>query len=194
MIPLTRAERALVDEHRGVARAVVATYCRRHPEAAHLRSDLIQEATVGLMRAAQRFDPSVGVPFVTFAWRRVVAAVTREAIRMLNPAKCGMSRPVRIQVMEMPAELAGPADADPTARRDAEAVLRRLGLWSSVIGHGRPTTSLDMELFVRVRVLGENVSSLAIERGISKQRIHQLADRARPNFERIAAELRREVA
>lgn len=59
---LTDAERETVDAHRGL---VVYTI-ERMPKV-RLTDDAIQEGFVGLMRAAQKFDPSKGFQFSTYA-------------------------------------------------------------------------------------------------------------------------------
>lgn len=55
--------------------ALVATVVRRHYRGTAPLDDLVQEGSVGLLRAAEKFDPDAGVRFMTYAvwWIRAYA-------------------------------------------------------------------------------------------------------------------------
>jgi RNA polymerase sigma factor (sigma-70 family) len=64
---------ALVAKNAGLVRAVVRSV-GVEPSAA-IYDDCVQEGMVGLCKAAERFDPTRGVAFSTFAWQRIAGCV-----------------------------------------------------------------------------------------------------------------------
>jgi len=85
------ARQALVNHHLSLVSRVVR---RLHRGAAPL-DDLLQEGTVGLLRAAERFDPDAGVRFMTYAvwWIRAYAAkYSREARSSVRPRSGEVAR------------------------------------------------------------------------------------------------------
>jgi RNA polymerase sigma factor (sigma-70 family) len=79
-----RARTALVERHQGF----VATVARRYRTGRVPLDDLIQEGNIGLLDALDRFDPSMGVRFSTFAFY----AVRRTIVGALPRHQDGMSR------------------------------------------------------------------------------------------------------
>jgi RNA polymerase sigma-B factor len=78
MAPLPQSPRApdpehLVLEHRRLARHLAQRYLRSGDQ----REDLEQVAYLGLVKAAQRFDPARGVAFTTFAMPTVLGELRR---------------------------------------------------------------------------------------------------------------------
>jgi RNA polymerase sigma factor for flagellar operon FliA len=65
---------ALIEHHRGYARALAAEILRKLPPHAE-REELEGAADLGLVEAANAFDPSRGVQFKTFAYYRIRGAV-----------------------------------------------------------------------------------------------------------------------
>lgn len=55
--------RALVQEHRGLVERLARAHATSHDDV----DDLIQEGSVGLLKAIQRYEPSRGVPFEAYA-------------------------------------------------------------------------------------------------------------------------------
>jgi RNA polymerase sigma factor (sigma-70 family) len=69
---VTKAERdALVVEHHGHCRLVALSVFRRLPWGHFEREDLEQAGAVGLLKAAESYDPGVGVSFSTYAQYRM---------------------------------------------------------------------------------------------------------------------------
>ncbi len=85
--PALRAQ--LVEAHQGFAYSLAARFASRHesPE------DLNQAALVGLLHAIDRFDPSRGVQFTTFAW----ATIMGELKRHFRDRTWGVRVPRRVQ-------------------------------------------------------------------------------------------------
>ncbi len=71
--PLTPAEAALVEEHIGLARHLAGRYARRGESS----DDLEQVAMLALVKAARRFDPARGIPFVGYAGPSVLGELKR---------------------------------------------------------------------------------------------------------------------
>ena len=69
------AREALVDRHLPYARTIAATYYGKRMHDDIEFGDYLQYARVGLLESVDRFDPSVGVQFRTFAARRMHGAV-----------------------------------------------------------------------------------------------------------------------
>jgi RNA polymerase sigma factor for flagellar operon FliA len=65
---------ALIEQHRSYARALAIKVMRTLPSSVEL-SDLVAYGEVGLVEAADRFDPRRGVAFSTFAHYRIKGAI-----------------------------------------------------------------------------------------------------------------------
>jgi len=63
----------LVVEHLGLARALARRYANR----GEALDDLQQVATVGLLKAVERFDPDRGLSFTTFAVPTITGEIKR---------------------------------------------------------------------------------------------------------------------
>lgn len=78
----TAARNRLVLRHVGLVRGIAHRLARRLPPQVEL-SDLIGVGLIGLIEAAQRYRPSMGVPFDAFARRRLQGAML-DALRNLD--------------------------------------------------------------------------------------------------------------
>lgn len=76
------ARQALIEHHLPYARVVAASYYARRMHDEIEFDDYLQLATLGLVEAAQRFDPARGVGFRTFAARRMHGAILDGLERM----------------------------------------------------------------------------------------------------------------
>jgi RNA polymerase sigma factor FliA len=65
---------ALIEQHRSYARALAVKVMRTLPPSVEL-SDLVAYGEVGLVEAAERYDPRRGVAFSTFAHYRIKGAI-----------------------------------------------------------------------------------------------------------------------
>ncbi len=85
--------RRLIDEvvllHLGLAESIARRYYRRGVE----RDDLLQVANLGLVNAAQRFDPGLGKDFVSFA----VPTISGEVKRYFRDHGWAVRPPRRVQ-------------------------------------------------------------------------------------------------
>lgn len=103
--------------HLDIAESVARSFAATGPEAADIR----QVAYLGLIKAVQRFDPTRGIPFASFA----VPTISGEIKRYLRDS-CWVVRPPR-EVQDLRTEIArtGPALAQ---RYGREATARELGI------------------------------------------------------------------
>jgi RNA polymerase sigma factor FliA len=69
------AREVIVRHYLGYARALAAQIYRRRTHDEFEFDEYMQFATVGLMEAVNRFEPSYGVQFKTFATRRIVGSI-----------------------------------------------------------------------------------------------------------------------
>src|SRR3712207_2327380 len=67
----TRLREALIHHQRGLVEALAACFSRRGAP----MEDLIQVGTVGLLMALDRFDPTIGVKFSTYAVSTIVGEI-----------------------------------------------------------------------------------------------------------------------
>jgi RNA polymerase sigma-B factor len=102
----------LIEEHLPLARAVA----RRHATTAEPFEDLVQVASLGLVAAARRYDPSRGVPFAAYA----VPTIDGELRRYLRDLSSTVRVPRRQQALAS------------VLRRAASAASQRLGREVSV--------------------------------------------------------------
>jgi len=120
--PLTRSERdALIESNLVLVNHVlyqIASHFPRHAD----RDELAQAATLGLVEAAHRFDPSRGVPFERWAVVRIRGAIL-DSVRSLDFAPRSLRAASR-QLEEARAALTVELARTPT---DAETA-RRLGM------------------------------------------------------------------
>jgi len=72
--PVRSARDARIFSLRALPRILAARAARRAPASVEL-DDLVAAGTEGLIQAAQRFDEAAGVPFASFAQRRVQGAI-----------------------------------------------------------------------------------------------------------------------
>lgn len=83
---------ALIEEHVGLAHRIAERFKAKHPD---LDFDaLFSDAQLGLVDAAQRFDPGMGVPFDAFARPRITGEI-RDGLRDVDPLGRRLRREVR---------------------------------------------------------------------------------------------------
>jgi len=92
----------LVIEHLGLAANIAGNMSKRLPR--HLDShDIHQDARLGLMYAAARYDARKNVPFGSFARRRIGGAIVDGLRRSDHLSRCARAR-AKAQGTEVPAE------------------------------------------------------------------------------------------
>ena len=116
----------------------VAAHYPRHAD----REELAQAATLGLVEAANRFDPSRGVPFERWAALRIRGAIV-DAVRALDFAPRAL-RSRRVRSSRPAARLEDELGRTPTLRETAD----RLGVSASELSNlqGRVHQSLVLSL------------------------------------------------
>jgi RNA polymerase sigma factor (sigma-70 family) len=83
MILSAAEQKKLVAAHLKLAQAAAAKARATMPDTVEL-ADLIQEATIGLIGAARRFDPMKGEDFASYAYSRCLGAA-KDYVRGLDP-------------------------------------------------------------------------------------------------------------
>lgn len=81
--PDSPAVRKLFDANVGLAVHLARKYARRYPRV-NLQ-ELVQDALLGLLRAAQLHDPTLGNPFAPYAMRGVLWAIWEHVNRLGGP-------------------------------------------------------------------------------------------------------------
>ena len=109
--------RALIEEHLPLVQHVLYQVAAHYPRHAD-REELAQSATLGLVEAAHRFDPSRGVPFARWASVRVRGAIV-DAARALDFAPRSLRAAAR-DAEEAVAVLTGELGRTPTPEEIAE--------------------------------------------------------------------------
>ena len=165
--PLTAAEQDLVDAHIRLAFHLVnRRYGRDHPFA----DDLAQEACLGLMEAARRFDPSRGLAFGTYAgwWVRskISGFMRRRKLRRKVDGAGSFDDPDGPPEPADPASALRPLDiliADEAAERNVDL------LQSALAG----LTDRERTVLLR-RAGGETLRTIGEALGVSKERVRQI--------------------
>jgi RNA polymerase sigma factor for flagellar operon FliA len=117
-VALTAQEiRTLVEEHLPLVQHVLYQVAAHYPRHAD-REELAQSATLGLVEAAHRFDPSRGVPFARWASVRIRGAIV-DAARALDFAPRSVRAAAR-EVEETQSALTGRLGRVPTADEIAQ--------------------------------------------------------------------------
>jgi RNA polymerase sigma factor for flagellar operon FliA len=118
------AKHALVAEHLPLVRMIASRLYRLRWNAAVDFDDYCQMGALGLVEAAQRFDPSHGVQFGSFASWRISGAILNGLTRSTEQLQQAAER--RRRVKSRVDELAGPEDGAAPDDGSVEAALARI--------------------------------------------------------------------
>ena len=175
---------ALIRSH---ARQVYSCAMRLAPGAAD-REELIAEGMVGLIRAADRFDPAKEVRFSTYAHWWILDSASRALARLTSvidmPARARREGGGLRQVTAPDAETGGGVEAmqspDPTPEdrviaRSANARLR--GLIVEAMGE-LGEVEREIVLSRNLRQVPDTVEDLARRLGLSREKLRQIERRA----------------
>jgi len=113
------ARNRLVLAHVGLVKAIAARLAQRLPPQVEM-SELVSVGMVGLVEAARRYQPALGVPFDAFARRRVQGAMV-DALRGLDWAPRSV-RKMRRDVDQTIARLRHEMGREPTEQEIAAAL------------------------------------------------------------------------
>lgn len=174
-------------DHLGLVRCIVRDMVR--PGAAHLLDDLLQEGMVGLVEAARRYDPELGVKFSSFAAHHIrghVLAAVRDQLGAVKLPKYHWEhgrRPSAPVPFDAPSPTSSDENTSPRERLADESptpaeVIEGVDL-------ERRTRAVIIGLSPRLRDVmlarldeGLTLEEIGRRRGISKQAVQQLERRA----------------
>ncbi|AMO22189.1 FliA/WhiG family RNA polymerase sigma factor [Ramlibacter solisilvae] len=119
------ARRALLDIHMPYAKVVAASYFGKRLNDEIEFADYLQLASVGLIECVDRFDPSLGVQFRTYAARRMHGSLVDGIERMTEKQQQIAARQRIEEQRRVVIKAAAPAaPAERTGQRSAEQVLQ----------------------------------------------------------------------
>lgn len=179
MTPLPKAVRnAMVEENMGLA----YFYARKF-QASHMEyEDLVQEGMIGLMDAAERFDPDRGVKFATYAMWHIRKTIM-EAIRSRNdivrtPRRHELKSCVTLENAEQMVDSEPAASDLLEAEEEHDAIhhcIRRLPAREAIVirlRHGINTEKLTLKKVGHIL-------------GVSPERVRQIQNDAEENLRQI---------
>lgn len=210
---LTETTRKLAAENLKVADKFVTTYLKTRPNLRHLEEDLLQEARIGLMRAAEDFDPAnpKRATFETYAWHWMQSK-TRHFLEAMVGAVKQHSHGVNGTTLQTSESLTPTdnvssttmtkakehTDHEPVFEFDPSVGIDSVKSWEQVRkrlqnaplkkgrgnGYQVERSPNEAEAFLRHTFGGVPVRRLAAEEGVSFQRVHQRVQRLREDFRR----------
>jgi RNA polymerase primary sigma factor len=134
-----RAKDEMIEAHLGLVHAVAGRY--RGSGVAH--EDLVQEGTIGLVRAVEKFDPDRGLKFSTYAvwwiWKALIAAVAESRTIRIPP---GAGRAIAA-LQRAESDLRRDPHAVPTLETLADRTGLSVGRVQALRSAARVTVSLD---------------------------------------------------
>lgn len=134
------ARNHLILKHAGL----VSHLARRFHPTPEERQDVLQEGTIGLLRAIERFDPDRGFAFSTYAAPWIVQAMSKWASRHRSQ----LSVPPDGYFLLRAAARTAEQQEDPQAKPSTEDVATAVGCTATRLQHlmaaARPTLSLDV--------------------------------------------------
>jgi RNA polymerase primary sigma factor len=165
----------MIESNLGLVLAIAKTYRRRSVSF----DDLVQEGTVGLIRAVERFDHRRGVKFSTYAtwWiRRSILDAIGSANVIRIPAKAHQQL-AAVRRAEAELERAGPDRA--SDEEIAEETELSVGRVRSLRGAARVTASLDEpagEGSIRLgELIGDDEAVDPLQSAIAQEDRHEIA-------------------
>lgn len=149
----------LAAEHMDLARAIAAA-CKRCLPPSIAYEDLLQSGLVGLLQAAERYDPGTGCAFGTYA-RHVIRGAIFDYVRAAYPMPAAEDSHKHA------------ARCDMLARAEAQTLLNKLPERERVV--------------VEMRMRGETYRAIGARIGVHHTRALQIWERAMRRLREIAA-------
>lgn len=163
-----------------MARLVARRFCRRSTNLAEWLPDFEQEAILMLCLCAKRWSPATGVAFSTYSYPRCAAAVRDLAGRVGRIHRTRRCEIATTHVVVLEEAHLPPAPSDMSAV-DAFLTVAAFRRWA-VQRH--PSVALDrgLHVFARRVMDGAELEEIAVDLGVTKQRVHQLETKMRARF------------
>jgi len=140
-----RALQRMVTANLRLVVTVALRYIRRLKHLSHEPMDLVQAGNIGLLRAAEKYDPTRGYKFSTYGYWWIRQSINR----YLQEHNCSIRLPVNLVSLAMRAESlqnggSHPMNADQLADELGETPQRVL--YALAVQHRSNTVSLDQQL------------------------------------------------
>ncbi len=177
MRPLTKAEQQLVVDNRRLVYSFVNKLVDRHQTMRRYREDLEQVGMMGLMAAAQKFQPERGFRFSTYATPWIRSFTARARVRFHNMLSGVGER--NGTKWSLPKDMPNENDLSdlPDEREDLREQLRQERLFHELSDQ---VGGQDLEQYLQAeRSLAPDVAAAL---GISKAQLSMLVARVEPKF------------
>jgi RNA polymerase sigma factor (sigma-70 family) len=175
---VTRDER--IESHVGLVHAIARHTARRVPAQTVDVDELVGDGMVGLVEAADRFDDTVGVPFATYASRRIAGAMIDGLRRRAFVSRHGRARGVQTTFVSFADAVAGGerlAEVIPARESTPEQTVIALDEIRERLASRRPELSAaEIEVLTHAAA-GLNLTESAAERQVAVATIKTLRQR-----------------
>lgn len=169
----------------------VGQYLRGKPMLRNHEADLKQEAVIGIMRAAEIYEPSRGIAFETFAWWMIKAAI-RDYLRSAfggDAPTLGANADLAIANLRAPCEIES-AETRLDAPKVWAQTFERLAQLPKRGGvHTTPNAVRERreaaDVFMRHVVKGETLRKIGEDTGRTFQNVAKKVERMQVDFKRL---------
>ena len=163
--PLTPTQRALVEQWRYLPRRLYRALSHRADVRLLGADDAVSAGVEGLIRAARRYDPTMGIKFVSYAWQSVARMIVFRAEQWARGSA------------DVSLDSIGPGDAEPfqpaaPETEPADILLRER------LDEALRSLPPRWRRVVQMRSAGRRLREVAETMGVSGERVRQVEQKA----------------